>query len=294
VAFKQAYASLAGLAVGDAFGAQILLPGDHPDVLGRRLPARPWAWTDDTEMACSVFALLNRRGQIDQNELASAFAAHYDADRGYGSGVARLLNEIRAGRPWQEIAGTAFGGQGSWGNGAAMRVAPLGAWFGENLPQALRQADLSAVVTHAHPEGVAGAVAVAAAAALRATNSHLAGHDLLNQVIPLVPPGRVRDGLIAAVDLLHADPREAATALGIGREIAAHDTVPLSLWIAARHADSYVDALWMVARLAEDVDTVGAIVGGILAAGHAEIPDEWRAACEPLPEWLFTGPSLPR
>ncbi len=287
--FEQAWASLVGLAVGDAFGAQILLPGDHPDVLERRLPAAPWAWTDDTEMACSVVAVLNRHGQIDQNELATTFATHHDADRGYGSGVARLLNEVRTGRPWHEIAGTAFGGQGSWGNGAAMRVAPLGAWFGDNLPQALRQADLSAVVTHAHPEGVAGAVAVAAAAALRATNTHLTGRDLLNQVTPLVPPGRVRDGLTTAADLLQADPREAATALGIGREIAAHDTVPLSLWIAACHGDSYVDALWTVARLAEDVDTVGAIVGGVLAAGHAEIPGEWRAACEPLPEWLLTG-----
>ncbi|RSM50166.1 hypothetical protein DMA12_02640 [Amycolatopsis balhimycina DSM 5908] len=279
---EAAYTTLVGLAVGDAFGAQILLPGDHPDVQARRLPPAPWGWTDDTEMACSVFAVLKRHGVVDQDALARSFAAHFDPERGYGSGAEWRLNQIRAGQPWQTVNVT--NGRGSWGNGAAMRVAPLGAWFHGNLPQALRQAELSAVITHAHFEGVAGAVAVAAAAALRAASPGLAGPDLLNQLVPLVPLVRVRDGLTMALKI--ADAREAADTLGTGREIAAHDTVPLALWIAARHPGSYVDALWTVAQLAEDVDTVGAIVGGVLAAGGTPVPADWLAACEPLPSWL--------
>ncbi|MFD9963911.1 ADP-ribosylglycohydrolase family protein [Amycolatopsis sp. NPDC058986] len=276
-----AYASLTGLAVGDAFGAQILMPGDHPSILERRLPAAPWQWTDDTLMACSLVSVLARHGHVDRNALAADFAARYDADRGYGSGVSRLLNQIRAGQPWQQLTAAAFGGKGSWGNGAAMRVAPLGAWFCHDLPQVLRQAELSAVVTHSHLDGVAGAVAAAAAL----TASGLRGPAVLEQVVPLVPPGEVRTRLGKALKLVHADPRDAADELGIGREVAAHDTVPLALWIACT-APSYVDALWTVARLAEDVDTVGAIVGGVLGAGSAPIPGEWLAACEPLPAWL--------
>ncbi|SFW46629.1 ADP-ribosylglycohydrolase family protein [Amycolatopsis australiensis] len=276
---EAASASLAGLAAGDAFGAQILLPGDHPDVVGRRLPPAPWAWTDDTEMACSVFAVLRRHGVIDQDALAASFAAHMDPARGYGSGAEWRLNQIRAGQPWRAVNVT--NGRGSWGNGAAMRVAPLGAWFCDDLPQALRQAELSAEITHAHFEGVAGAVAVAAAAALRASSP---SGDLLRGVIPLVPPGWVRSGLEKALQV--TDPREAAAALGTGREIAAHDTVPLALWIAARYRDSFADALWTVAQLAEDVDTVGAIVGGVLAAGGTPAPPDWLAATEPLPDWL--------
>lgn len=285
---QQAFASLRGLAVGDAFGAQILLPGDHPNIVGRQLPTAPWRWTDDTEMACSLYAVLRRAGHVDQNALAASFATHHDPDRGYGSGVARLVQDIRAGQPWPELAATAFGGSGSWGNGAAMRVAPLGAWYGADLPRVLREAEQSAVVTHAHFEGVAGAVAVAAAAAMRAVQPTLGGPDLLSSVIPFVPPGRVRDGLTTALELLRsgADPADAARALGTGREIAAHDTVPLALWIAARHSAAYVEAMWLVARLAEDVDTVAAIAGGVLAAGAHEIPPEWLQATEPLPDWL--------
>lgn len=43
-----------------------------------------------------------------------------------GAGVGCVLHEIRDGRPWREAA--TFGGQGSCGNGAVMRVAPLGAY----------------------------------------------------------------------------------------------------------------------------------------------------------------------
>ena len=59
-----------------------------------------------------------------------------------------------------------FGGEGSFGNGAAMRVAPLGAYFADELDAVVEQASFSAEVTHSHPEGIAGAIAVAVAAAL--------------------------------------------------------------------------------------------------------------------------------
>lgn len=281
----QALASLRGLAVGDAFGAQFGLPGDHPDVVARKPPPAPWAWTDDTEMACSIYAVLRGQGHLDQDALAASFAEHYDADRGYGSGTQRLLNQFRGGESWRDLAAKSFSG-GSWGNGGAMRVAPLGAFHGADLPRVLREAELSAEVTHAHFEGVAGAVAIAVAASLRAVTPELGGEALLRGVIPFVPPGQVRAAVESAVPLLNATVREAAARLGTGRELAAHDTVPFALWVTARHCGSYEDALWTVAQRAEDVDTIGAIVGGVLAAGEHHIPSRWVEAAEPLPEWI--------
>lgn len=61
----------------------------------------------------------------------------------------RVLRAIRGGEPWESVTSRQFGGQGSWGNGAAMRVAPLGAWFAVDLDQVVTQAGLSATVTRA-------------------------------------------------------------------------------------------------------------------------------------------------
>ena len=119
-------------------------------------------------MACSVLAVLAAHGRIDQDALARSFAEHHDFDRGYGPAVNRLLRLVREGGDWRELAAALFNGQGSWGNGAAMRIAPLGAWYADDPEQATHQAEISAYPTHQHREAVVGAMAVAAAAALAA------------------------------------------------------------------------------------------------------------------------------
>ncbi len=141
---------------------------NYPLLKRRELPPGPWQWTDDTEMACSVVAVLAAHHRIDQDALARSFAEHHDFDRGYGPAVNRLLRLVREGGDWRELAAALFKGQGSWGNGAAMRIAPLGAWYADDPEQATHQAEISAYPTHQHREAVVGAMAVAAAAALAA------------------------------------------------------------------------------------------------------------------------------
>ncbi|GEM30053.1 hypothetical protein NN3_10600 [Nocardia neocaledoniensis NBRC 108232] len=157
--------SLDGLSVGDALGAQFFVPGRSvAELLAGRPPAGPWEWTDDTEMACSVLSELRTRGRIDPTALAAVFADRCEPYRGYSGGTVALLHQIRDGRPWAEAAAALFDGRGSWGNGAAMRVAPLGAFLAGDLDRAAAEAASSAEVTHAHPEAIVGAMAVAVAA----------------------------------------------------------------------------------------------------------------------------------
>jgi ADP-ribosylglycohydrolase len=283
--------SLFGLAVGDAFGAQFFVPSNLSALRERRLPPAPWPWTDDTEMACSVIDALRLRGTVDQWELAQSFARRHDFDRGYGPAMNRLLRLVREGGDWQRLASELFDGQGSWGNGAAMRIAPLGAWFAVDLEEAAWQAARAAAVTHTHPEAIAGAiaVAVAAACAARSRGQHLRAHELLRPVLDLTPAGKVHDGVAEARNLLDQPHVEfAAHRLGNGRQVSAVDTVPFTLWCAARHLDDFEAALWATASAGGDVDTTCAIVGGIVAAhmGAEQIPRPWRAAAEPLPAWL--------
>jgi ADP-ribosylglycohydrolase len=284
---ERAVGSLWGLAVGDAFGERFFGP---PWIARRRierraLPVPPWRWTDDTAMATALVGVLAEAGRVDQDALAKAFGAGYRADphRGYGAGMHRLLPHYREGGAWRKLAAGVFPG-GSLGNGAAMRVAPLGAFFAGDVERAAAEAALASEVTHTHPEGVAGGIAVAAAAALAAQS--VTPDAFLGRVLDHVPPGAVRDGIARARELGQGvGVRRAARVLGSGSRITAPDTVPFVLWSAARHLDRYEEALWETVAGLGDRDTTCAMVGGIVAArtGRAGMPDAWIAATEPLP-----------
>lgn len=302
----RALASLRGLAVGDALGSRYAEPGNYPLLTRRELPPAPWRWTDDTEMACSVVAVLAAHGRVEQDALAGSFAGRQNAGgpRGYGRAVNRILCRVRDGEDWRRLAAALFDGQGSWGNGAAMRVAPLGAWYAADVEEAVRQAEVSSYVTHQHREAVTGCMAVAAAAALAAGRSPrtgatgtpgtglAAGAALLDQVIALVPRSAVGQGLRRARDMLdYDDVATVAAVLGNGRRTSAHDTVPFALWSAARHLGDFTGALWATAQAGGDVDTMCAIVGGVLAGAPAGAPPAaWVRSAEPLPEWV---PAVP-
>ncbi len=282
------YASVAGLSVGDAFGQRFFFPTIAEGCLADRVPPpAPWYWTDDTNMALSIVGVLIESGTIEQDTLARSFGDHFDSSRGYGPAMHGLLAKYALGTDWRNEAPSLFGGLGSYGNGAAMRVAPLGAFFAEDLDRVVVEARKSAEVTHAHPEGAAGAVAVAVAAALAADrDSHSA--SFVEDVIERTPESQVRERL---KKIERIQPESSlfyiVTLLGNGSRITAQDTVAFTVWAASQHLDDYESALWLTASAHGDVDTTCAIVGGIVGArvGIEGIPAEWLRRREPLPEW---------
>jgi ADP-ribosylglycohydrolase len=294
--------SLDGLSVGDALGAQFFAPGRSvADLRAGTPPPEPWEWTDDTEMACSVVAELRDHRGIDRDRLAMAFAHRCEPYRGYGRAAVVILHRIRDGVPWRQAAGEVFGGQGSCGNGAAMRIAPLGAYWAGAASRAGEQAMLAAEVTHAHPEGIIGAVAVAvaastaAAARLSGTGVRPTPEAFLETLTPWLVDGQVTRGINRAAQLLDATVTvgEAAYVLGNGSRVTAQDTVPFTLWVAATRLDDYPAAVTACVEAGGDVDTTAAIVGGIVAAytGVGDrpwtrgVPQDWLDRREPLPAW---------
>ncbi|HEY1068609.1 MAG TPA: ADP-ribosylglycohydrolase family protein [Pirellulales bacterium] len=204
----------------------------------------------------------------------------------------RILGRIRDNGDWRTAAGEAFGGQGSFGNGAAMRAAPIGAFFADDLERVVAQAAISAKTTHAHPEGVAGAVAVAVAAAwavrFRVAGNKVAHSEFLRQIAASTPSSEVRDRLLIAQSL--DDVRSLqfpAAALGNGTQMSAPDTVPYALWCSAQSLSDFESAMWLAIGAGGDRDTLAAIVGGVVASfvGSNAIPPAWRESREPLPEW---------
>lgn len=289
----RALAALEGLSCGDAFGECFFDSRNRAMEIraSRTLPAPPWLFTDDTMMAVSVCACLQRHRGIEPQWLAESFARHYDPERGYGQAMNALLTRLEnvGAANWFEEAQDLFDGAGSLGNGAAMRVAPVGAYFAHDLGLVAEQAALSAIATHCHPEGVAGAVAVAAAAAIawrdRDAASAMEPATFLEAVRACTPESKVRDGIDHALELPASTMAlDAALTIGNGARGTAQDTVPFALWCAARGLNSYEDALWETVNGGGDLDTNCAIVGGIVAM-HSEvrgIPREWLERREPL------------
>lgn len=289
----RAHLSLEGLAIGDALGemlayncANARIRADKGFVTG------PWWHTDDTEMALSIYEVLSRLGRIDPDELAMRFAERFrrDPDRGYGSMARMILRQVLAGEKWQRASAAAFDGLGSMGNGGAMRVAPLGAYMADDPDSNIRgEATLSAIVTHSHREGKAGAIAVAAGAAaawrLRGRPKESASRALLQAALDLTPDGETREGIRRAMELpFSKSSRETGKELGNGSLVTAPDTVPYALWCAAKNLDDYREAIIETALGDGDCDTNCAMVGGIvvLFAGRDSIPQDWQEAREPF------------
>jgi ADP-ribosylglycohydrolase len=285
--------SLEGLSVGDAFGECFFCEGwlAQGRIDARSEPPPPWFLTDDSIMAISVVETLAKHGQIEQSHLATRFATRYKREpgRGYGSTASRILGDIASGVEWRQAASGAFDGQGSMGNGGAMRAGPIGAYLGDAFGEVVKQAKLSAEVTHTHAEGQAGAVAIAIAAAWAASQglSHHAasGRELMECVIEFTPEGETRRRLVKAMRIpFECEAKTVAASVGSGNQVLAHDTVPFAIWCAARHLSDFTEALWTTVSGFGDRDTTCAMVGSIVAvsAGHTSLPVEWRAAREPL------------
>jgi ADP-ribosylglycohydrolase len=291
---ERAALALDGLSVGDALGETCFRTHnwdaiqEDPHATSRG----PWPFTDDTAMALGIFEVLREHGAIDQDALAARFAIRYRAQpwRGYGAGAHRLLEQIGTGADWRTAAQRVFPG-GSFGNGSAMRIAPLAGYFAESeFAEVAHQARLSAGVTHAHEEGLAGGVAAAVAGAY--AWRHRAGRadettkrGLFEAVLAHTPRSAVRRGVERAETLgFELSIETVVSAVGNGRNISCQDTVPFCLWVAATHLDDYRTAIVRTIRGGGDIDTNCAIVGGIvaLAVGREGIPSDWLADREEL------------
>lgn len=287
---------LLGLALGDAMGA----PHEGGPIgatvwwlLGLSSPGR-LRYTDDTQMALVLAEHLGEHGGLEPDRLAAAWAAACDPRRGYGGGARKLLQRVARGERWQDLNTTIMPG-GSWGNGGAMRVAPVGLAFTDPL-QRRDAAAAQAAITHAHPEGIEGAVLLAEMAAL-ACDGRLATADLVAALAALAAREAFIERLARLPDLLlqTPSPREVVAALGHG--VRAAEAVPAAIYCYLRHRDDPFETLLAtVIGLGGDTDTIGAMAGALWGAAHGpdELPAERLAQLEDAARLRVAGEALDR
>jgi ADP-ribosylglycohydrolase len=147
----------------------------------------------------------------------------------------------------------------SWGNGAAMRVSPVGFAF-DDLETVLRKAGEFTAVTHNHPEGIKGGQATAAAIFLARTGAskddirafveQQFGYDLSRHVDEIRPTYRFNES--------------------------SQETVPEAIRAFLDSTD-FADAMRTAISLGGDSDTLACITGGIAQAFHGGVPAEIEA-----------------
>ena len=281
---KYAKRALEGIALGDCFGQTFFMEDEVAcqRIRERKILEESWHFTDDTVMGIGIYRILEKYGEINQDKLAEIFAKNYllDWHRGYGGTAHSILREIGEGSDWREVAPKVFDGMGSMGNGAAMRTAPIGAYFADDLDKVMYEARKSAEVTHSHIEGIVGALAVAVAAALiwnkKAGEYFKDGKDFLYDIAQVMPESDTKYKILSAASIKRESKIDfVISVLGNGMKLTAQDTVPFCLWCVAYYYESLEEALWKAVSALGDRDTICAIVGGIVSLYENRVPRKW-------------------
>jgi ADP-ribosylglycohydrolase len=225
--------AIAGDIIGSVYEHQQIKSEDFP------LFGPESRFTDDTVMTVAVAHAILEGG--DYAAAMKAFGRRYP-DAGYGGSFIRWIFEDAV-LPYN-----------SWGNGAAMRVSPIGLAF-DSVERVLREAQLSAEVSHNHPEGIKGAQATALAVFLARTG---AGKEAIRHEITK------RFGYDLNRTVTEVRPHYAF-------DVSCQGSVPEAL-IAFLDSRDYEDAVRKAVSLGGDSDTLACIAGGIAEAFYGEVP----------------------
>lgn len=180
---------------------------------------------------------------------------------------------------WERIADTVFPG-GSLGNGAAMRVAPVGLLFRDDLDRVAAEAERSARPTHRHPVGVDGAGVLALAVALAVRSGRpLDRAAFYGELLARAATDEFRWPLSCAAEMTSD---HSVGVLGGGLE--AHRSMAIACFTTC--PESYIGAVARAIGVGDDVDTLAAMTGALSGAYHggAGVPAHLIAALEDGPK----------
>jgi ADP-ribosylglycohydrolase len=202
-------------------------------------------FTDDTVLTVATAQAILEGG--DYREAYRSWGRRYPA-AGYGPGFKRWLKQDDP------------PALGSMGNGSAMRVSPVGLAF-DTKEEVLREAELSAVVSHHHPEGIKGAQAVALAVYLARTGATKG--DIRREIT-----NRFRYDLDRTIAAIRPTYR-----IGVQMDMTCEGSVPEAI-LAFLDGESYEDAVRLAVSLAGDSDTQACIAGAIAEAYYGGVSTE--------------------
>lgn len=278
----------------------------------------PIPYTDDSAMTRAICRSLIEQNKYDNRSMAHEFVEEFfrDRHRGYGQAVGMVFQRLRDENP-EDVTLPArhqFDGQGSYGNGAAMRISPL-ALFSRNCTEVQEIANKNALITHAHKSGVNGAIlqAVAVFKALHLEPPNLEPHSFIDELVEVAEkleqttsdksknsdhtgitskPANTfsyAEKIKEMKELLDKgkalEPEIVVNKFGHG--ISAHEAVPAAIFSFLHKGNvSFDESVNYAISLGGDTDTIASMTGAISGAywGLEKIPLLWQNKCEAVDE----------
>lgn len=212
------------------------------------LAVAKWLMDDPSHKADSLVRIMQDMGRRYPNA-------------GYGGMFRRWLNSDNP-QPY-----------GSYGNGSAMRVSPVG-MYAKSLDEALELARITASVTHNHPEGIKGAQAVAAAVYMQLNEEF----DVKGEVKRYVEANFGYDLDIKLEDIRNEYQFDASC----------QGSVPIAIMAFLQRYNA-LDTLRLAISMGGDSDTIGCMATSIayacpfnIISSHTNIPEDVVAKCRDL------------
>jgi poly(ADP-ribose) glycohydrolase ARH3 len=285
--------AIVGSALGDAIGRRRSDSGDA--IFAPLGEMEPWphgtlCYTDGTAMVIGLAESLVAKHDIDERHLGDQFRLDFlrESWRGYALGPSAVFSRMEeTGRrdyhaAAKEIGEALFSG-GSFGAGAAMRVASLVFFY--DSPDLYDKAEQQARITHTHPIAIDGA-AVLAKAISEAVKLHpspsldaLAFCDLL---IAFSHNDVIKEKMTQIKKCIRIGVADTDAAHLLGQSVAAHESAPFAIYSFLKNPASFKDCLLCATGNGGDMDTVGAMACAISGAylGVDVIPSGWEIHLE--------------
>jgi poly(ADP-ribose) glycohydrolase ARH3 len=258
--------SCIGTAVGDQFGAD-----------GTR-------YTDDTAMMIGIAESLIENKGFNRENMARTFIKNYEAEpwRGYGFGPPMIFKMIQSGWSIDQAAQQLYPG-GSFGNGSAMRIAPVGLFYYDNPSQLREIAYESSRITHSHSLGMEGAALQAYAVALSVSTEpeQCDKYDFLKKLNNFIKADLYKEKLKNMEILLKEYAGKPRVIKELGNTIEAFNSIPISIYSFLANVD-FESTLKYALSLGGDRDTISAMTGAIAGAcyGIENIPEKRKSKLE--------------
>ena len=285
--------AILGCFLGDAFGSGFEGMGPdrarfHMSNLSKKFLRN---YTDDTDMTLALTESIIQSGKIDPEDIAKQFSLNCDLTRGYAIGTIKAVQALRTGLKWHQVAQIVFK-EGSFGNGAAMRVSPVGLFYHHDLDRLQEAAIQQANITHIHPLGQWGAVMQAASvglAVIQSPKEPFRKEEIIIHLREVLWQGPIEyiKTLNKIEEMLNKGRRLEAKEIvrSLGNGVEALFSVPSACFIAVTYSPDFCDAIRAAISLGGDTDTIAGMVGAIVGAhvGEKGLPIEWIGQLEDGP-----------